>query len=158
MFVYYFANVGRPCDEIRDRMMALDLAGWAEDAYRNAESLRSRLVDEPFEASTVAFHISDPIEKSNHAVLALRWSADRSSWLVLRSSGGSRCRSDWPESVPTQPARLIPSSTRGRPITFHRVTEACVKSFVDRVAGALGRSSVGELGRLDRQTQCDGGP
>ena len=145
MFVYYFANVGRPCDEIRDRMMALDLAGWAEDAYRNAESLRSRLVDEPFEASTVAFHISDPIEKSNHAVLALRWSAtgpaglfsDLQGDLVVAPIGPNRCQLSLRGSY-----RLPPGADRS---LFHRVTEACVKSFVDRVAGALGRSSVGEL-------------
>lgn len=145
MFVYYFANVGRPCDEIRDHVMALDLAGWAEEAYRNAEALRSRLVDASFEASTVTFHASDPIERSNHAVLALRWSAtgpaglfsDLQGDLVIAPIGPNRCQLSLRGSY-----RLPPGADRS---LFHRLTEACVKSFVDRVAGALGRTSIGEL-------------
>lgn len=152
MFVYYFANVSRPCEDIGDRLCALDLATWATEAYRNAESLRSRLVGKDLVASSIDLHITEPIHKSSHTVMVIEWTADGPAGLfavlegdlVVAPIGPNRCQ------ISLRGSYRLPAGAD--PSLFHRLTEACVKSFVDRVAAALDQAPL----RLDVVRQASG--
>jgi len=137
MFVYYFANVRRPCEAIGDRLSGLDLATWATEAYRNAESLRSRLVGKEMVASSVRLNVTEPIHKSGHTVMVIEWIADGPAGLfaalegdlVVAPIGPNRCQ------ISLRGSYRLP--TGADPALFHRLTEACVKSFVDRIVAGL---------------------
>ncbi len=145
MFVYYFANVRRSCDDISHRLAGLDLMTWASEAYRSAESLRGRLVGNELLASSVTLNVAEPIHKSSHTVIALEWRASGQAGLfselqgdlVIAPIGPHRCQISLRGSY-----RLPPGADRS---LFHRLTEACIKSFVDRVASGLDRPSLTEL-------------
>ena len=152
MFVYYFANVSRPCQDIGDRLGTLDLDAWATEAYRNAETLRSRLVGKDLVASSIRLHVTEPIHKSSHTVMAIEWTADGPAGLfaalegdlVVAPIGPNRCQISLRGSY-----RLPPGAD---PSLFHRLTEACVKSFIDRVAAGLDQPP----SRLDVVRQVSG--
>jgi hypothetical protein len=152
MFVYYFTNVSRPCEGIGDRLGALDLETWATEAYRNAEALRSRLVGNDLVASSIRLHVTEPIHKSSHTLMVIEWTADGPAGLfaalegdlVVAPIGPNRCQISLRGSY-----RLPPGAD---PSLFHRLTEACVKSFVDRVAAGLDQSP----SRLDVVRQVTG--
>lgn len=137
MFVYYFANVGRSCADIRDRLFGLDLSAWATEAYRNAESLRGRLVGTDDVASSVSLEVTEPIHKSSHTLMAIDWTATGPAGLfsglqgdlVVAPIGPNRCQ------ISLRGSYRIPADVDRS--LFHRLTEACVKSFVDRVASGL---------------------
>ncbi len=152
MFVYYFANVSRPCEGIGDRLATLDLETWATEAYRNAESLRSRLVGNDLVASSIRLQVTEPIHKSSHTLMVIEWTADGPAGLfaalegdlVVAPIGPNRCQISFRGSY-----RLPPGAD---PSLFHRLTEACVKSFVDRVAAGLDQPPP----RLDVVRQASG--
>ena len=152
MFVYYFANVSRPCEAIGDRLSDLDLDTWATEAYRNAESLRSRLVGNDLVATSVRLNVTEPIHKSSHTVMVIEWTADGPAGLfaalegdlVVAPIGPNRCQ------ISLRGSYRLP--TGADPSLFHRLTEACVKSFVDRVAAGLDQPPP----RLDGVRQVSG--
>lgn len=145
MFVYYFANVRRSCDDISHRVADLDLMTWASEAYRSAESLRGRLVGNELLASSVTLNVAEPIHKSSHTVVVLEWRASGPAGLfselqgdlVIAPIGPHRCQISLRGSY-----RLPPGADCS---LFHRLTEACIKSFVDRVASGLDRPSLSEM-------------
>lgn len=142
MFVYYFANVSRPCDDIRGRLFELDLSAWATEAYRSAEALRSRLVGNNDLASSISLDVTEPIHKSSHTAMAIEWTATGPAGLfsnlqgdlVVAPIGPNRCQ------ISLRGSYRVPADV-DRPL-FHRLTEACVKSFVDRVASGLEQPAV----------------
>lgn len=145
MFVYYFANVNRSCEDIRDRLTDLDLSAWAAESYRNAEMLRGRLVGQDLTATSVELHVAETMCKSSHTVVAIEWTAQGPAGLftelhgdlVVAPIGPHRCQISLRGSY-----RLPPAADRA---LFHRLTEACVKAFVDRVAAGLDRPSLSEI-------------
>lgn len=149
MFVYYFSNVDRPFAEIVEVLSGLPLEGWAGDAYREGESLRARLSvgDSSALAKTVHLELGQPIHGSRHTTIPMTWTASGTPGLFPRMEADLVLAPVGPRSsqVSLRGSYEPPLGPVGKALdraVFHRIAEASVKGFVDRIARALSQIEV----------------
>lgn len=145
MFVYYFLHVHRPLEEAT--RIVLDLldgfADAADIAYRSGEELRMRAgVGNKVVAKTVNLQVGSAIRQNDEVVVPLRWEATgvpglfpaMEADLVLASVGPRITQITFRGSYKPPLGGLGEAIDRA---LLHRVAEATVKHFVDRVGAAV---------------------
>lgn len=145
MFIYYFVQVDRPFEEVEPQVLRMlpGLRGWADAAYREGEHLYARVGTRNGKiAKTVEMTVGPPARGAAESWIPVEWEATGT-----------------PRLFPTMQADIVvafvgPTLTqialRGRyrvPLgrvgaafdrtLLHRVAEAMVKSFVDRIASSV---------------------
>lgn len=142
MFIYYFANVDRKFQDIVDPFVMLPYEDWADEAYREGELLRGRLSDGHLLAKTVQLAHGDPIGGSRHVMIPITWTATGTPGLFPRLEADLVLAPVGPETcqVSLRGNYEPPLGAIGKALdraVFHRIAEASVKGFVDRVAVGL---------------------
>ena len=147
MFVYYFVYVDRPFREVERELLDRfeDLGAWASEAYRDGEDIRARLAvgNAPLLAKEVYLQVGEPIRAHAHTTVPLMWDATGSPGLfpkmladlLVAPLGSARAQLTFRGSY--EPPLGIVGEALDRAL-LHRVAEASVKGFLDRVAAALG--------------------
>lgn len=141
MLVQDFVDVTVPVDRVIEALTAEGRLGvWAEAAYRMGERLAvgpAKLL-----AAPVTLEVGDPVHSSDSVRIPMRWQAEGAEWLF-----------------PHMEAELVVSEITGelthlalrgsyRPpleglgsvldrLAFHRVAEATVRNFLERLAQGL---------------------
>jgi hypothetical protein len=144
MFVYYFVHVERPFDEVEPALLRMlpGLRGWAEDAYREGERLRARIGPGGRAAKNVRIEAGRPARGANETWLPLSWEATGAPGLFPRMEADVVIARVGPEltHVALRGSYRVPLGVVGRALDrmlLHRVAEASVKAFVDRMGTAL---------------------
>jgi hypothetical protein len=149
MFVQYFSHVERSHDEVERALLAAvdQLPRWAEGAYRSGEALRARIgpkTDPPLIAKTVRLEVGTPVRGEETATVPLAWEAAGTPGLFPRMSADLVVA---PLGVDMTEVRFRgsyepPLGTIGRALDrawLHRLAEASVKNFVDRIVAAVAK-------------------
>lgn len=145
MFVYYYAYVDRSFSET-DAIVSKLLAGMsdaADIAYRRAEDLLARVHPEGHRiAKTVRLDVGEPFRRTGETSIPLRWEATGTPGLFPKMEAdlvveevGIRLT-----KVALQGSYDPPLGSLGRALDralLHRVAEATVKHFVDRIGCAI---------------------
>ena len=144
MLVQDFVDVPQSLDDVLVALRANgDLGTWAEAAYRMGERLAvgpSKLLVAP-----VRLEVGEPVHGSDSVRFPIRWSAEGAEWLFPHMEAELVLS----EITPT----LTHLTLRGtyRPplegvgqlldkLAFHRVAEATVRNFLERLAGGIAES------------------
>jgi hypothetical protein len=150
MFVYYFVYVDRPFREVEKELLDRfeELGAWASAAYRDGEQIRARLAvnKTPLLAKEVSLQVGEPIRAHAHTTVPLMWDATGSSSLfprmladlIVAPLGASRAQLTFRGSYDPPLGAVGEALDRA---VLHRVAEASVKGFMDRIAEALGPTS-----------------
>src|SRR5437660_7270571 len=78
MFVYYYIHVERPFEEVEPALLRMipGLRGWAEDAYRDGEHLRTRVGTRGgILAKAVDVTAGFPVRGASETWIPIRWEA-----------------------------------------------------------------------------------
>lgn len=145
MFTYYFVVVPGPFEEVERALLeVLDgLPGHADVAYREGEELRSRLrPGDGAIAKTIRLDVGNPHQQDGQARIPLTWEATGTPGLFPRMDADLVLAAVGPEltHLEFRGTYRPPLGPIGRVLDrslLHRVAEASVKRFVDRLAGAL---------------------
>jgi hypothetical protein len=146
MLIYYFVHLALPFPEAERRLVEVvsGLDGMAVAAYREGEELRARigLGEPPVIAKTVRLEVGQPVAQGGTTVLPIVWGATGTPglfpWmdadLVIAALGPGLTQ------LALRGSYRPPLGFIGRALDkalLHRVAEASVKGFVDRIARAL---------------------
>ena len=149
VFVYYFVYVDRPFRKVEGDLLERfeELGAWASEAYRDGEDIRARMAvgKAPMLAKEVSLHVGEPIRAHAHTTVPLMWDATGSPGLfprmladlIVAPLGSSRAQLTFRGSYDPP---LGPVGEMLDRALLHRVAEASVKAFMDRIASALGES------------------
>jgi hypothetical protein len=145
MFTYYFVVVpGRFEDVERALLELLDgLPGHADMAYRQGEELRTRLrPGDRAIAKTVRLYVGNPHHQDDQVRIPLNWEATGTPGLFPRMDADLVLAAVGPEltHLEFRGTYRPPLGPIGRALDralLHRVAEASVKGFVDRLAATL---------------------
>lgn len=147
MFVYYYVHLGRPFRTVEPRLLELanGLVGLAAAAYREGEEIRARLgIGDGYTriGKTVTLRPGEPSRGSVETSIPIVWEATGTPGLFPRMEG-ELVVADLGEGLTQVAIRgsyQPPLGVVGRALDrtlFHRVAEASVKQFLDRIALAL---------------------
>ena len=145
MFIYYYATIPAPSATVEDAVLdALDgLSDHADVAYRHGEEIRARLgPGERAPAKAVHLDLGTPMRSSAETTVPMVWSATGTPGLFPRLEGDlviSSVGSDLTH-LALRGSYRPPLGPVGRVLDralLHRVAEASVKRFVDRLAAAV---------------------
>ena len=152
MFVYYFVHVNRPFSEVESSLVAqlANLGPFAHAAYREGEHLRDKVgvgSDHPVMAKTIQLVAGTPIRGDHQTTVPFAWEATGTPGLFPRLDADLIVATVGPElcQVAMRGTYAPPLGPLGRALdraVLHRVAEASVKSFVDRVAQLVGGDGV----------------
>lgn len=147
MFVYYFVHVSQPFEVVERRLLDQVnlLGGFADAAYREGEKLRDKVGvgrDHPVVAKTVRLMIGTPLRGGHQTTVPFAWEATGTPGLfprldadlILAGIGPDLCQ------IALRGTYAPPLGYLGRALdraVLHRLAEASVKSFVDRIADVL---------------------
>lgn len=144
MLVQDFVDVPRPLDEVVEALVRSGHLGvWAEAAYRMGERLAvgpSKLLVAP-----VTLEVGEAVRGSDSVRIPIRWSADGASWLFPHMEAElvlSEITADLTHLTlrgSYQPPLEGVGAVLDR-LAFHRVAEATVRNFLERLAGELAGS------------------
>ena len=149
VFVYYFVYVDRPFRKVEGDLLERfeELGAWASEAYRDGEDIRARMAvgKAPMLAKEVSLHVGEPIRAHAHTTVPLMWDATGSPGLfprmladlIVAPLGSSRAQLTFRGSYDPP---LGPVGEMLDRALLHRVAEASVKAFMDRIASALGQT------------------
>jgi hypothetical protein len=148
MFVYYFVHVNRPFNEVEPSLVAQlnNLGSFANAAYREGEDLRDKIGvnrDHPVVAKTVQLVAGTPLRGEQQTTIPFAWEATGTPGLfpkldadlIVATIGPDLCQ------IAIRGTYAPPLGPLGRALdraVLHRVAEASVKGFVDRVARSVG--------------------
>jgi hypothetical protein len=148
VFVYYFAQLHRPFEKAEERVSRLlrDLTGWADAAYRDGEELRARVGvggKRPFIAKTVTLDVGRPVRSPNQTTIPLSWKATGPPGLFPVMNADLTVARLGPDMAQLgfSGSYQAPGGPVGQAIDealLHRIAESSVKTFVDRIAEAVG--------------------
>jgi len=143
VFVQYFGQVEKPFREVAARLPALltRLDGWAQDSYRRGERLQVKIAAAGV-AKTVRMRVGEPISGEETLRLPVTWEAAGATSLFPEMSADMifSAVGDDLTQVKFQGTYEPPLGSVGRLLDramLHRVAEASVKNFVDRIITAL---------------------
>ncbi len=147
MFIYYFVHLDRPFDEVRERLLRVlsGLDGMAAAAYREGEEIRARIGfggEPPSLAKTVRLQVGAPVGEEETMLLPVVWEATGSPGLFPRMEAELVLAALGPglTQLSLRGSYHPPLGPIGRALNralLHRLAEASVKGFVDRVAHAI---------------------
>lgn len=150
MFLYYYALLDRPIEEIRASF--LEILGGAEEAaevaYRRGEEMRARLrLDGTAFAKTVRMDVGTPVVDEQGVIVPLTWKATGTPGLFPRMEAELTLSSLGPSTthLSLQGRYRPPLGALGRALdklVLHRVAEVSVKTFVDLLAERVGERAV----------------
>lgn len=148
MFVYYYVHIERPFVEVEPSLLRMlpGMRGWAEQAYREGEGLRARIGTPGSRiAKTVELEVGDPARSATQTWIPLQWEATGVPGLFPKMDADVIVASIGPEltQVALRGSYLVPLGPVGRAVDrvlLHRIAEASVKAFVDRIAHAIDAS------------------
>lgn len=151
MFVYYYVLVSRPFPEVEGDLLALlgGLDGWATAAYRDGEELRARLAvggERSPIAKTVRLEVGTPLRGMTETAVPLSWEATGTPGLFPRMEADLVVAALGPTltQIALRGSYRPPLGALGRALDralLHRIAEASVKGFVDRIARGLEEGS-----------------
>ncbi len=152
MFVYYFVHVNRPFRDVEASLVTQlnSLGPFADAAYREGEELRDKVsmrLDHPSVAKTVQLLSGIPLRGDQQTTIPFAWEATGTPGLfpkldadlVVSAVGPDLCQ------IAMRGTYAPPLGPLGRALdraVLHRVAEASVKSFIDRVAHLVGGDGV----------------
>ena len=147
MFIYYFVTLAMPYGRAEQRLTeALDgLGELAGAAYREGEEIRARIgpsLDRRLLAKTVRLDASAPRRADADVTIPIVWEATGARVLFPRMEGDlilAAMGSELTQLVFRGTYRP-PLGILGRALDrtmLHRVAEASVKSFIERIAAAI---------------------
>jgi hypothetical protein len=147
MFVYYFVHVHEPFEQVEPALLRMlpGLRGWAEEAYRDGERLRAKIGPGDHQhrmVKSVLIVVGEPLRGSGETWIPLVWEARGASGLFPRMEGDicvGGMGSDLTQ-LTFRGSYRVPMGAVGRALDrliLHRIAEASVKGFVDRIARAL---------------------
>jgi len=144
MFVYYFVHVNRPFGEVESALVAElnNLGPFADAAYREGEDLRDQVGlghDHPLMAKAVQFVSGIPLRGAQQTTVPFAWEATGTPGLFPKLDADLIVAGVGPElsQISMRGTYAPPLGPLGRALdraVLHRVAEASVKSFVDRIA------------------------
>lgn len=144
MFVYYYVHIERPIEEIRRALLQLPggIEGVAEVSLNDGRELRMRAgIGEVF-AKTVKLAVGEPSSRDGGMVLPLSWTPTSASGLFPTMQGEILLEALGPDlsqitfrGTYRPPFRDIGSALDRSGL--HRIAEATVKHFVDRLRTAI---------------------
>jgi hypothetical protein len=148
VFIYYFAQLGRPFDKVEDRVCRLlrDLTGWADAAYRDGEEIRARVGiggKRGVIAKTVTLDVGRPVRTPHQTTIPLSWRATGAPGLFPQMNADLTVARLGPDmtQIGFSGSYEPPGGPVGQAIDgalLHRIAESSVKGFVDRIAEAAG--------------------
>jgi hypothetical protein len=147
MFVYYFVHVNRPFAEAEPELVAQlnSFGSLADAAYREGEDLRDKIGlsrDNPVVAKTVQLVAGTPLRGGQQTTIPVAWEATGTPGLFPKLDADLIVATVGPElcQIAMRGTYSPPLGPLGRALdraVLHRVAEASVKSFVDRVAKSV---------------------
>ena len=145
MFVYYYLHIEKPFVEVEPALLRMlpGLRGWAEQAYREGERLRTRIGTQRSKvAKTVEMEVGEPARGATQTWIPLQWEATGVPGLFPKMEADVVIASIAPEltQIALRGSYRVPLGPVGRAVdrvVLHRLAEASVKAFVDRIAQAL---------------------
>jgi hypothetical protein len=147
VFVYYFVHLNRPFGEARSELLQVvgGLDGMAAAAYREGEEIRARIGVEggsPAVAKTVRLQASEPLWEHETMLLPIVWEATGTPGLFPRMDADIVLAQLGPSltQLSLRGSYRPPLGPVGRVLDralLHRVAEASVKGFMDRVARTI---------------------
>lgn len=145
MFVYYFLHVKRPVAEARLILLKLldGVTEAADIAYREGESLLMKAGPDSRQiAKKVRLTVGTPLLLGQETVIPLDWEATGATGLFPRLAAELRLAAVSPRlsKLSLQGTYQPPLGTVGRMLDralLHRVAEATIKHFVDRIGAAI---------------------
>jgi hypothetical protein len=144
MLVYYFAEVSRPYEEAESVLFKLlgGLSEAADIAYREGEDLRAQLgIHSQGFHKTVRLDVGEPLRREGQTTIPLRWEATGATGLFPAMQADLTLARLGPRI-----SQLAFSGSYDPPLgalglvldrTLHRIAEATVKRFTDRLGAAL---------------------
>ncbi len=152
MFIYYFVHVNRPYREVESSLVNQlhSLGPFADAAYREGEELRDKVsvrLDNPSVAKTVQLLSGIPIRGDQQTTIPFAWEATGTPGLFPKLDADLVVSAVGPDlsQIAMRGTYAPPLGPLGRALdraVLHRVAEASVKSFVDRVAHMVGGDGV----------------
>jgi len=151
VFIYYFVHLDRSFREARGQLLEVlsGLDGMAAAAYREGEEIRARigLSEHPTVAKSVRLEVGEPVGKDETMLLPIVWEATGTPGLFPRMEAEVVLAELGPEltQLSLRGSYRPPLGSLGRVLDralLHRVAEASVKGFVDRVARTIEGASV----------------
>jgi hypothetical protein len=145
MFVYYYLHVDRPFRESQHILLKLldGISEAADIAYREGELLLSKVGPEgsPI-AERVRLTSGTPLLVEGESIVPLSWEATGTPGLFPRLDAELRLASIGPRlsKLALQGSYQPPLGTLGRAVDralLHRIAEATIKHFVDRIGAAI---------------------
>jgi hypothetical protein len=147
MFVYYYVTLAAPYGVAQGRLARLldGLGETAGAAYREGEELRVRIgpgLDRQLVAKTVRLMVGRPVETDPGLVVPLVWEATGARILFPRMEGDLVLASLGPDlsQLTFRGSYRPPLGALGAAVdrtVLHRVAEASVRNFVERIAAQL---------------------
>jgi hypothetical protein len=152
VFVYYFVHLDRPFGEARTQLLEVlsGLDGMAAAAYREGEEIRARIgvgAESLALAKTVRLEVGEPVGEEETMLLPIVWEATGTPGLFPRMEAEVVLAALGPNltQLSLRGSYRPPLRALGRVLDralLHRVAEASVKGFVDRVARTIEGASV----------------
>ena len=152
MFIYYVVHVNRPYREVESSLVNQlhSLGPFADAAYREGEELRDKVsvrLDNPSVAKTVQLLSGIPIRGDQQTTIPFAWEATGTPGLFPKLDADLVVSAVGPDlsQIAMRGTYAPPLGPLGRALdraVLHRVAEASVKSFVDRVAHMVGGDGV----------------
>jgi hypothetical protein len=145
MFVYYYIHIDRPFEQVEPQLLRMlpGLGGWAEKAYRDGEHLYARLGTRNGRiAKTVEMTVGVPARGASESWIPVEWHATGMPSLFPRMQADivvAAVGSTFTQ-IAFRGTYRVPLGKVGAAIDrvlLHRLAEASVKSFVDRIAVSL---------------------
>ncbi|MFQ5948495.1 MAG: hypothetical protein ACE5KX_06525 [Acidimicrobiia bacterium] len=147
VFIYYYVHVNLPLRQTELRLVDLfdELDGWAESAYRTGEELRARIGvggKRPLVAKTVRLEVGTPARSEGGAMIPVSWEATGTPGLFPKMQGDLVITPLGPDltQLELRGSYEPPLGAVGRVLdraVLHRIAEASVKGFLDRIADTL---------------------
>lgn len=145
MFVYHFVQVEAPFAAVEAQVINAipGFAGWATDAYREGENLRLKVGPGAHLAKEVLLHVvGEPTRGPKETWIPISWQATGVAGLFPRMEADIVVASVGPDltQIALRGSYLVPLGGVGRVldgVLLHRIAEASVKAFVDRIADAV---------------------
>ena len=147
MFVYYFVHVNRPFSEVEPVLVSQlnSFGSFADAAYREGEDLRDKIGlsrGHSVMAKTVQLVAGIPLRGGQQTTVPFAWEATGTPGLFPKLDADLIVATVGPElcQIAMRGTYDPPLGPLGRALdraVLHRVAEASVKSFVDRVARSV---------------------
>lgn len=147
MFIYYFVHLSRPFADVERALFGVlaGLGGWATAAYREGEEIRAKLAvggERSLIAKTVHVEVGAPVRSDAEATIPITWEATGTPGLFPKMEADLVVANLGAEltQLALRGTYKPPLGAIGRALDrtlLHRLAEASVKGFVDRIARAL---------------------